>query len=109
MFQLIPVAIGIKCHVILGGPRSISSNYSNSYNIFQQFEHYKFTLRSFTLRKNVNQIIECYRVNMEHARETQTMHSESSRQVLRERDHLEELWKFMYGRISRVAVNRNAL
>lgn len=60
-FQIISMAIGIKCviHVILGRPRSISSNYSNSDNIFQQLKHYKFTLRSFTLRKNVDQIIEC--------------------------------------------------
>jgi hypothetical protein len=59
MFKLISMAIGIKCviRVILGRPRSISSNYSNSYNIFQKFKYYKFTLRFFKLRKNVDQII----------------------------------------------------
>jgi len=67
------------------------------------------SLRSFTLRKNIDQIIERYRANTEHAWETQTMHSASSLHVSRERDHLDELWKFMYGGISRVAVNRNAL
>jgi hypothetical protein len=34
-----------------------------------------FNHPEFTLRKNVNQITDCYTANMEHARKTQTMQS----------------------------------